>query len=457
MEETADLCSDFIIFTNFADICRLCALKYEKIEGIINEEIAEKIRKLFGITINTYESHKICEICQASLIAFENFYDRVKEGQKFFEQEILSTQFPSDIVKLDNIQDDFPIFLENTPAEELLELSKDDLMNLCEDLHEEKNTEDTKISFDIDFDDSNVAPSKRTAYRNLKKDALINEFYVFICPSCDILIPTWTDYREHLMQDHAIQRPKLRCCDTSLECERWSLLGHYLFHKSPEMLQCKKCGKQFNSIRPLRKHYKETHNKISKSEEKKFECDLCGTFVSTRSSMIYHMKRRHLPSKAEDEQILCSFCAKSFKTKEQFNQHYRYYHEETTEKCPHCGIVKKLEHLRMHIKRVHRENRVKCEFCEKEFLNKIKLKGHQVQVHVEPKFECDICLKKFKTKAKMSDHRATHFNILRFKCDLCDHMNNDYGNMTKHRKSKHRDVPYLPRGTARKVFEIGRQ
>lgn len=361
---------------------------------------------------------------------------------------MLASQVP-EIIKIENIEELEATLLESNPFEELPELTKVELIELLNvepdaDEHEldqscdEQEDDSDKDEFLIEIDDTNIPPTKRAAYRNMKKDALINNFYVFICPTCDITLRTWADYRNHIIHNHDTHRPKFRCCETSLECERWNLLGHYYFHTSPDLLKCKKCNRQFNNIRAYRKHHKESHVKTSEElkctcphcgvimlrkslsqhlklhqTQHKLQCDICKLLTSTRSSLILHMKRRHLPR--DDGQILCNICARSFCSKERFNQHNRYYHDDTTGECPHCGVVKKLEHLRIHIKRVHRENKVTCEICAKEFLNKIKLKGHQLQVHVEKKFECDVCRKKYKTKAKMKEHRATHFGELRFK------------------------------------------
>uniref|UniRef100_A0A336M9Z2 CSON013925 protein n=1 Tax=Culicoides sonorensis TaxID=179676 RepID=A0A336M9Z2_CULSO len=458
-------------------ICRLCAKSNPEIEDnleIVNEIVCLKIEEILKIKIHSNdEFNLICLNCKNSVLNFHTFYKEVHDAQTFFnDKSLIISQIkvePELFEEITVVNSEINFIDENCGTTKN-ELSFDDELSDKTSESEDESKEERKIS--------NIVDKKK-----FKEEQLINDFYKFQCHKCKIKLKSWKKYRKHMRINHDEKRPKISCCESQIEVAHLPLLGHFYFHTHPERLKCIPCDKQYNNIRSFEQHIRKSHSDKEKKEEPKvfcpecgialvkrclqshlkihqprvkLQCDICKKLLQSRKAMLYHMTQQHLPKNPNIDEILCNICAKSFATKDRFNHHFRYYHDETTGKCPDCDVVMRLENLRVHRKRVHEVKKVSCPICFKEFKNNDRLRGHKIKVHVEPKFECDICQKKYKTKDKMQEHRSTHFNELRFKCDLCDHMNNDYGNMTKHRKTKHRDMPYPAPGTARRIFEIAR-
>ena len=96
------------------------------------------------------------------------------------------------------------------------------------------------------------------------------------------------------------------------------------------------------------------------------------------------------------------------------------------QKCDSCD--RKYYNLRIHMKRMHSEKdsnivkkEIKCELCDKTFLNQIYLKAHQKGVHYEERdHQCSQCDKAFSSKSFLKVHIKTiHERIKEFACEMC--------------------------------------
>ena len=82
--------------------------------------------------------------------------------------------------------------------------------------------------------------------------------------------------------------------------------------------------------------------------------------------------------------------------------------EQARFQCQECEKDYKVKNdLNRHIKVIHREGKLKCELCNKEFefTKKSYLLRHVRSVHKGIKFDCNKCEKKFSDKYQMKRHQ----------------------------------------------------
>ena len=83
--------------------------------------------------------------------------------------------------------------------------------------------------------------------------------------------------------------------------------------------------------------------------------------------------------------------------------------------------------------------KLKCEMCDQGFTHKGALKLHQYNVHNGMEFECHVCKQVYKRKHTLNEHfKARHDDKAeKVKCDLCDKSFINTGSKNKHMKNVH--------------------
>lgn len=92
-------------------------------------------------------------------------------------------------------------------------------------------------------------------------------------------------------------------------------------------------------------------------------------------------------------------------------------------KCPICGkwIVNLKPHMAIHEDIDKRRKPYKCQYCEKEFLQRAQFDGHVNKMHTgEKPFSCDECGKRFHGRPTLRMHKIQHSNKRRFVCEYCN-------------------------------------
>ncbi len=123
------------------------------------------------------------------------------------------------------------------------------------------------------------------------------------------------------------------------------------------------------------------------------------------------------------------------------NYHSKYKYQ----RCPRCPkFLKNREQFQIHVDNCQgpRKDRVKCDLCEKDFVNKESLEGHKFRMHTE-KYEqdllqCDIC--DFTSFCKTSLHvhiKRIHMNLKPNKCTYCDFASYSKTQLNEHTRRKH--------------------
>ena len=134
--------------------------------------------------------------------------------------------------------------------------------------------------------------------------------------------------------------------------------------------------------------------------EKKFQCDECGSRVSTQISLNSHKKNEH------SEALECEYCDKIFGSKKRLEQHLVSHSKNREIPCPLCDKIFKLKQsLREHMN-LHNET-FKCIHCDKFLTTQASLDQHiQITHGTERPYRFGFCVLNF--LSILSDFLTAH-------------------------------------------------
>ena len=300
------------------------------------------------------------------------------------------------------------------------------------------------------------------------------KFHTNNCVTCDMPMTSWTEYQEHVTQEHE-GRWKYVCgrCDfTTMDVG--NLRVHRRTHDSIKKKEfCDICGKGYSNVKA---HVEDVHGTDSIS------CEYCSRIFKHPNSLKRHMSI-HYGGKDENGEIkqpvkrtgvaantstTCEFCGETSSNSRAATEHYNRYHrpqEERIVQCPVCPkkffdqVALKAHNYYAHL-RSHR-----CNICEKGYASKSlldthtcvtvekrqcgicgkqmtarRLKLHIEQVHEDEgrrRFPCSECGKGFAIRANLRVHMNIHTNARPYKCRHCDNAFNSMASRNSHEKNIH--------------------
>ena len=175
--------------------------------------------------------------------------------------------------------------------------------------------------------------------------------------------------------------------------------------------QCHKCTKTFEEKDKITDHITFEHSKII--------CDVCGKLFEQISALKKHFSNDHLI-----QNISCDKCDIIFLTQELLNEHKLMVHEDA--KCVKCDKTFTYLELRNHI-----GQRVSCKTCRADFCTNNGLSFHLLKSH--PNHQASI---KSSEKFQKAKEPPKQFNV-RMKCDLCDKEFKQFSSLKSHMSADH--------------------
>lgn len=170
----------------------------------------------------------------------------------------------------------------------------------------------------------------------------------------------------------------------------------------------------------------------------KFECEICGLHLKTKGSLNVH-KKRHLKQYVAK----CEECQMGFVTNQEYSNHMGFKHGPGNHVCNICGrscydkaalqgnnllykidfslIIAILGHMARHADDYGSDTNIKCEICDKTFLQTKYLKHHMWRKHENggQSYVCHLCGKKVNSKRSLRDHTYIHQGIKPLECTEC--------------------------------------
>ena len=161
----------------------------------------------------------------------------------------------------------------------------------------------------------------------------------------------------------------------------WYKRGNRMTEPPPH---CKPCKQRFTTEEQLKEHLLNKQN-IHRPRDLSDICAECGFTSSVPSTLDYHRKHFH-----DNTVHICKPCNKEFKGRKKLECHTRTFHREKGT-CSLCGkVVRRIKHHMASRHTKSEDQRHKCQFCEKGFFCKDKLRDHE-NIHTGNKpYKCRV-------------------------------------------------------------------
>ena len=280
------------------------------------------------------------------------------------------------------------------------------------------------------------------------------------CDVCKKSFKTNDQLRAHIKRSHVMKSIKCQYCEkisknkyqlksheeahfANINCDECDRSFHRkaevrehkkLFH-TPDLprVNCDQCDSSFKAIQYLRKHMKYRHSDKDAKRwicevchknysghgalaihklthgEKLFKCDFCVAMFAQPYALKAHIKRVHLKVKTHK----CSTCEKSFVSKHSLRGHELSHSGEMPYECAKCNMkIRNQSNWKRHEQKCMREekenNKFNCTLCPKMFIGEKQLSNHLLYHNEEPKYKCDICNKTYKLSSSLRRHEKGH-------------------------------------------------
>ena len=155
-------------------------------------------------------------------------------------------------------------------------------------------------------------------------------------------------------------------------------------------LACDYCEKVFDLKEELKSH----------NIGKKCSCNICSTKFCNEDDLNSHKIDKH-----KKIEFKCEFCGKEFEKRYILKRHLE---TRNMQACDICGLMlcNKTD-INLHKKSEHKQEKFKCDYCEKEFDKKYNLKRHYDSRILQ---ECHICGLVFCNHVELTRHLSSTHN-----------------------------------------------
>ena len=263
---------------------------------------------------------------------------------------------------------------------------------------------------------------------------------MYMCGDCHAVFQTKSAVTNHI-SNHHLNDPESRKTFTEQ-----IINGKY---------ECTICKVTFG-----KKGSYELHVKSHEVSETPYLCSICGyKFVSKKnykSHMGSHIQniteKKKKWTKTSPKDLTCNICEEQFGTTSMLMTHLKVTH---VFECKQCNQeFPASEHLKIHMRQVHRESKYICNLCGDHFSSQENtynhMKSHRTEKSVDSIHEeldtplrCKICHASLKTKYIMKCHMDKHKGVKNaFACDKCKMKFDKCWKFEEHKKKHDPQVDY---------------
>lgn len=258
------------------------------------------------------------------------------------------------------------------------------------------------------------------------------------CNECPKVFPTQKRLERHLRYKKEGKKAR----STSVR-DKWT------------KLECHYCGAMKKSKTHLRDHINSSHFGL-----KLYECDMCGTSLSTQRGLKRH-KELH-DKRGMNRPLIRHIEVDEHEIEDFTPDQYRQLVKDKVKDCPKCGKgFSSPRYMRKHLREVHSAipGRV-CDICGRQYKSKSSLFEHKKHYHSlvgkikkeKTTFECEICGLHHATKYTLRDHMNTHTGT-KFTCDECGRGYASLKHLRRHKVKHLKESGELPESMTHKCTQ----
>ncbi|XP_055522416.1 zinc finger protein 429-like [Wyeomyia smithii] len=251
------------------------------------------------------------------------------------------------------------------------------------------------------------------------------------CDICGKDYKSTTNLNQHKKYHTSHEDELLKCPDCGKGfVYRYALVKHMTTHSNEREFECDICGKSYKTATNLYDHRK---YHIS-GENKLHRCDNCG-----KGFVYHHLLLRHMRTHSDERRYRCDICSKDFKSASNLSEHMKYHttREDELHRCDFCAKTFVYRSVLLNYMHAHSDERSRrCDICGKEYKSPAGLNQHKKYhtSHENELHKCPICGKGFVHRRILVEHINTHSDKRRYECDICGKQYKARGGLYVHKK-----------------------
>ncbi|PSN55131.1 hypothetical protein C0J52_01865 [Blattella germanica] len=258
---------------------------------------------------------------------------------------------------------------------------------------------------------------------------------------CGQVFHVFEDMSNHVQTEHVDCNLTCNICYKRLKAGDEFLTHYHDCHSARELemssmrisnVTCPVCDKVFSQPSALHRH-RRLHNPLSC----RHVCEKCGDVITCRGKILEHAREHYgdeLPElykqfeqiivkrkkDKEKKSFICEYCGREFSEKLNLQIHVRRHTGDRPYNCQLCGkAFYTNQQLAIHVRRHTGERPYPCGICPKAFTGPTARYAHRKLHDKVKRFLCPHCGKRFFWKSTYIGHVRLHTGERPYKCNIC--------------------------------------
>ena len=298
---------------------------------------------------------------------------------------------------------------------------------------------------------SDVSFNEDEILNSTKQDDLMDQ-EIHQCEWCEETFVSKTDIKNHIQERHSTKETECKSCQTYFEDK--AKLDDHICSGNTEAFKCNPCGdKTFSHYQNLTRHVRVQHYGI-----KNLKCEKCDKAFAEKFNLRMHVQKctgeLQGTDKPDTKLHQCNSCEKSFGKLDDLKAHMKIHGKNLV-------VLSDVQQFdEKEIKQGKKITEFKCEFCEKDFDQALKLNIHIGESHKNGNAEdhkCYLCGKGFSHSPGLTRHLEVTHEGKTFNCKFCPSTFTRMYNLRMHTSKNHQveDEPNLePKAKKRKITHL---